>query len=393
MKHALIITVSLLSLTLTLTQCSQKQGNPVGSQFFQRENWGSENYIFQQATSDTFYHTSVNTGSSSSLYLGQYQGSQSQILFLFSNLPDSGTVDSAVVTLYAQRILGSATGPATASVHAINHAWEESEITWESFGEGSIGEQIATMEISDEELAADNDTIAISFYLPPPRVQSWMDSSQASENFGILLESSPPDTGFFVEFFSREDISDVFKGPRIRIYLTQDTTHETSIKYPTQDTFIANTRQEPTSDRLFVADGIALRSMLSFNVDSIPDNATINRALLTLYSDTLLSFPDHRESFELIVYPVTDGIWPIPAVPFDSTMGIGGSVIEDSTVMILTPFVQGWTAGFTTNYGLLLIGWNERNDLNRRAFYSTTADSHQRPKLKIFYTLPPSSRL
>jgi hypothetical protein len=393
MKHILIITVSLTILTFTLTQCSKNQGNPVGAQFFQRESWGSENCIFQQAASDTFYYTSVNTGSSSSLYLGQYQGSESRILVLFSNLPDSGTVDSALVTLYTQRTIGSATHPATASVHAINRAWEESEITWESFGEGSIGEQIATMEISDEQPAADNDTTAIIFYLPPSRIQSWMDSSQASENFGILLASFPPDTGYFIEFFSRESTSDEFKGPRMTIYITQDTTHETYNVYPTQDTFIANTRREPTSDRLFIANGIALRSMLSFNVDSIPDNATINRALLTLYSDTLLSFPDHRESFDVIVYPVTDGSWPIPAVPFDSTMGIAGSVIEDSSVMNLTPFVQGWTAGFTTNYGLLLIGWNERNDLHRRAFYSIATDSHRQPKLKIFYTLPPSSRL
>ncbi len=390
MKHLLIVAGFLLGLLFLLAQCTANKGNPVGSQFFQRENQGSEMYaLFHAAASDTFYQTFVANGSSPYLYLGQCNGKKTWSLILFSNLPDSGTVDSALVTLHTHHIFGQTSGFFTASVHLILKEWNPTEITWETFDNSFIGEEIANVEISADQISANNDTMALSFHLPPATVQSWIDSTTDSLNYGILLmyQSAP----FIVEFFSN-NTEELEYRPTLTIYLKQDTTKEGSVTYPRKDTFIASTEQEPNFTRLFVNNGTALRSLIYFSIDSLPEDATINRALLTLHADTLLSFPDN-ESFDLITYPVTNNTWPIPAVPFDSTT-MGWSTLEGDSISInVTNIVQKWTSGKNENYGFILMGKNEKRDIFGRAFYSTSCDSLYQPTLEIFYSLPPNSRL
>lgn len=391
MKHRLTLTGIVLGFFLVLTHCAKYEGNPVGADLFQRNDRGSEEYdVFQAATSDTFYHTHVPTGSSPYLYLGQNSGNQTKTLLLFSDLPDSGTVDSAIVTLHTHRILGPTVGSFTASVHIITGEWEESEITWESFEtSGFTGEEITTVEISADEISANNDSLAIVFSLPSSLVEAWMDTAVSPQNHGILITASS--ANFIVEFLSEDEDEN---SPSLTLHVTQDATQDTLVISPEEDTFIATTQLEPTSDRLFIANGTALRTLLFFNVvDSIPDDATINRALLTLYADTTQSFPDHAETFKILAHPVTDNSWPIPMVPYDSTKSLEGSIEGDSALINVTPMVQEWTSRAEENNGLLLLGKDEKKNLLRRVFYSTTADSFLQPRLEIFYSLPPSSRL
>jgi len=390
MKYSFITAGFLLGFLLLLTQCTLNKGNPVGSRFFQRENQSSERYaVFHAAASDTFYQTFVANGASSYLYLGECNGRKARSLLLFSNLPDSGTVDSALVTLHTHRIFGQNFGSFTASIRPILKEWDQSEITWKTFDNSFIGEEIANVEISADQISASNDTMALTFHLPAATVQSWIDTTTDSLNYGILLTySSAP---FIVEFFSN-NTEELEYRPILTIYLKQDTTKEGSVVYPRKDIFIATTEQEPNSTRLFVNNGTALRTLIYFNVDSIPQDATINRALLTLHADTLLSFPDN-ESFELITYPVIDNAWPIPEVPFDSTTMAWETLKGDSVSINVTNLVQKWTSGEIGNYGFLLMGKNEKTDIFGRAFYSTSSNSFYRPNLEIFYSLPPGSRL
>lgn len=378
MKNFFIITGFLLGGSFILTQCTRNQGNPVGSRFFQRTNPGSEKQnIFQAAVTDTFYHTSVNTGASSYLYVGQNGNDRVRTLICFTNLPDSGSLDSTVVTLYTSRIMGKAEGILTTSVHTITKEWKESEITWSTFEPDFIGEEILTLEIPST--LSDS----ISFPLPLSLIRSWMDSLTASQNYGIVLTSSS--ASFMVEFFSRH----VTNGPNLTLYLTQDTTQTIA---SSTDAFIATTYENPTPDRLFIANGTALRTLLFFDLSSIPAEATINRALLTLHSDTSLSVPNHSEPFDLLVYTATNSPWPIPSVPYDSTISITGNVEDDSVTINVTSTIQNWSSGKNENHGFLLVGKSEKSNLSRRAFYSTSADSVWRPRMEVFYSLPPSTR-
>ncbi len=390
MKIRLVILGVVAGSLIATMYCAKYEKNAVGANFFQRDDRGSEEFlVFQAAPSDTFYHTQIPTGSSPYLYLGENAEDQTRILLFFSDLPDSGRVDTAIVTLYTSRALGPATGIFSASVYRITDEWDESTITWDIFeSSGLTGEEVATVDISADEIAANNDSLAIAFALPSSLVEAWMDTNVVPQNHGILISSSS--APFIVEFFSKNHAE---SKPILTLHVTQDATQDTLVISPEEDTFIATTQLDLTSDLLFIANGAALRSLLFFDVDTIPYDATINRALLTLYADTTQSFPDHSETFEIRAYPISNGSWPIPWVPYDTTRVLTGSIEGDSAVINITLLLQEWTSYSIENNGILLLGEDENENLLRRVFHSTSADSALRPKLEMFYSLPPSSRL
>ena len=379
--------VLVLGLFIAFIQCGKNSKNPVGSKYL--EPRGSENdTTFTASLQDTFYHTDIECGISSYLYLGETEYLKAKTLIWFSDFPDSGIVDSAVVTLTTYEIIGSLTGSFTASVHLIKSDWDEYETTWETFEQNQVGEEIATFELDAAEIDANLDSLNISFRLPVATVQSWMDTATADDNYGICLSYSTSD---FVVGFDSRALTD---GPKLDLYVSQDTTQLHETLSPKQDTFIATSLQAERSDRFFITNGSALRSFLDFDVTSIQEDATINRALVVLHVDTLLSVPDNSSSFYIYAYPIENSVtWPISSVELDSTLSMLGTVSGDSASINITTIVQNWTSGKSENYGLLLKGSSEIYNLHQRAFFSTESDSLLRPRLEVYYTLPPSSRL
>jgi hypothetical protein len=388
MKHTLIPITCFFGLLFLLIQCTRNDGNPVGSRYFQRDNTGSELYlVIETAPSDTFYNVPVSGGKGVNLYVGEYMGNRATSFLYFSSLPDSGTVDSAFVTLGIRRTFGEVPYGFIPSVHIITESWSDTSITWEE----AINTGFLRQEIDVREVYNQNDSLVFS--LPTSLVQSWIDTLTSDQNHGIALSTSFLDTDFMLELVSTDEALTTTNRPHLTLYMTQDTTEELVDRYAVRDAFVAKTTQEPTSDRLFVSNGTALRSLLYFNIDSIPDNATINAAFLALYSDTLLAFPDRSDPFDILADRVSDSTWPIPLVPYESSFGMSGYLTGDSTLINLSVFVQSWTSETVDNMGILLLGMNEKRDIIGRAFYSSSSDPALRPKLKVFYSLPPASRL
>lgn len=371
---------------ITLIECGKNSKNPIGKAFI--EPRGSEkNTLFYASLLDTFYHADIAAGISSYLYLGETDHAKAKTLICFSDLPDSGTVDSAFVTLTPREIIGASSGTFSATVYLMESDWNEYEITWELFDHDIHGNEIATFMLNASEINTNLDSITISFEIPVEHVQSWMDTATADDNYGILITYNESD--FIVGFYGRG----LSSGPKLDLYISQDTTlHEEIV--PLKDAFIAATLQTENSDRLFVGNGSSLRTFLDFDVTSIPEDATINKAFLLLYSDTLLSIPNNSGSFYILAYPVKEAInWPITTITYDTAYYVSGTASGDSATFNITSMVQDWTSKVKENFGLMLKGNNEYFDLHQRSFFSTTADSALQPYLEIYYTEPPSSRL
>ncbi len=387
MKYRIITLYLLIILYSILVSCARNKSNPVGAAIFQRDNMGSEYYrILQPSAADTFYQTYVANVNSSRLFLGESGTEQVRTAMRFALLPREGTVDSAFIQIKPVRAYGPG-GVFTANVHEVLIPWNDTTGTWEHFDDGSIGRELAAVEFS----SADNDdSLSIRFPLPADFVQSWIDSATAENNYGIIFttENAP----FITEFYS--GISDNFPDnrPSLIMYITSDTTHTELTYDDPQDAFLATTTQPPSTELLYIADGSALRTYGKVDLDSIPDEATINRAQLIMYSDTTLSFPDHRDEFRVLVFAVTSDEWSVPSVPFDSSFSISAAISSDSIVINMTPYVQGWNFGLKENHGYVLVGYLENQSINKRVFYSMNAIIDKRPKMEIYYSLPPSSR-
>ena len=379
----LIATASFLGILTLLSQGIKKEKTPVGAQFFEWGNRGSQADTLIFAERDTFYQTSIPCGEGAYVYIGHYKDNKSRGIIRFTDLPEPRTVDSARVTMYIHSILGNEPVSLTPTVYTITQEWDETEITTDAFESG--GFQGVQVDIDD----VYSDTDSITFLLPSDLVQSWIDTTTASENYGLLLEYSPPDTGFIVEFYSEDTPSDSFGHPTLTIRMQDDTTTHTH--FASADAFIATAYPNATSDWLYIANGTSLRTLLYFDLNWLPNNASINKATLSMFADTLLSFPDNNSTFQFNIFITTGESWEIPMITYDSTAYTTGTLVEDSTSTDITFFTQNWVTGTKENHGFILIGSNQFTNLNRRVFYSSQEISNQ-PRLRLFYSLPPSGR-
>ncbi len=221
-------------------------------------------------------------------------------------------------------------------------------------------------------------------------IQSWMDTT-IHDNFGICLSYDTETDGYIYKCTSR-DYSGA-DSPSFNLYMSEDTTRWTNNISPTNDAFIATREQGAVSQRLLVADCGVLRSFLYFDISGIPEEATINRAVCTIHSDSLLGWPSYVNDFGLNL--------SLLEVPFDGSSDMAiyddeiltANVNGDSANLLITNFVQAWSSQNKTNYGFLISGYTEDSDIYSQAFYSSEADSSLRPIMRVYYSLPPSSRL
>ncbi len=392
MKRFFVYSIFTLLVMFSLTQCAKK-ANPVGAAFYQRENIGSErDTVYYCSPQDTFFQAEVMTGASPYLYVGQNEGINAATLLYFIVEIDSGTVDSAKVTLHPKKCIGDSTGTMVVSVHSLTGEWDEASVTRESFNTaGLLGEEIGTIVLDADAITADPDSVSIEFTLPLDLIRTWADTVTADQNHGLALTVSTD--GFIACLYSDEYTISTALMPTLTLYVSHDTTQTTTAVTALHDAFIADKYHEPSGDRLIIGEGTGYRSALFFDVGFIPQNATINGGFLTLHADTLLSF-NGGDDFGVSAYRISGDPGSFHSVEYDTTRGIAGFLNGDSLWLNLTFFVQSWTCGDMNNFGILLKGYNEIQALQERIFYSTAVqDSALKPRLHLFYSIPATKQL
>ena len=386
MKNYCMQITWVLLLATILFQCTKNTDNPVGAEFFLRENWGSENFkILYSESSDTTYNVTIKTGSGHGLFVGQDANNIAYSLIYFTDLPDSGIVDSAKILLRSINTYGSNEGSFTASLHLVTQEWDE-DLTHETFSETFIGDQIATTEI----IAGED---SILFDIPPEIVNTWLDTTDPANNYGIIVK--PTESAFFSKMVSREGLIDYGYEPVFKIQLHySDDSRATLFGTCTKDVYIFNSQNDFPLDRFHIVNSLAWRSLFYFDFDSIPDGATINNASLILFADSLYAYPDNSLNFDLKACPITEWPWNIPTISYDETASqeMTGTLTSDSLHLDMTDLVQQWIVNEIENYGFVILGINQNESILRRAFFTGSADPLYRPRLEIYYSLPPSSR-
>ena len=376
-----------LAVLIILIACNNS-GNLVGLALYQsKSNSVPSHCMLHAAPSDTFYQTTISTGNSVYLFVGESNQISCKSLILFDQLPDSGVLDSASVTLQLLRVIGISSAAFNLNIHLLESEWEESDTQWDAFSIDNLGEPDSTVILSMPEVSDDTVNVTFRFQIPLSWIKNWQDTLSAAPNRGMAFTS---DAGFIAEFGSRESSY----RPLLSLYahIENDTTKIENHLYPMQDVFIPNTDVKADSDYLLVSNGVGFRSLLYFDVSSIPPTATINHALIRFSQDSTLNFPYWKPglTFPLTGGAVTDMPWLLPEIPYDSTYSAYGLAYGDSASINITSLVQRWTTGEMENHGTMVMGTNEKNDLFGAAFYSTTADFQNRPVLEIFYSLPTS---
>jgi len=384
MIRKILLFVSLCVLFLVIVQCERDTVNPVGADIYNK-NVGTVMPPATISVNDTSYIYTVPTGNSDYLYMGTQNRRKAYAMFRFIELPDSVQIDTATFTVYINKIYGDAPADLLPDAYLLNYKFEESEFTWRDFKDlQPIDQKIAITPVDTGE-----DSI-LSFTLPPEIVQAWADTNQSALNCGFAITYDAPDTGFTVEMFSQDYVTYDNINPRLvlKAHMDDSTYTYTSTPY---DLFILDPPEE-TGTASVLDNALGIRTLLHFSADSIPEDATVNGAFLTLYSDTTTFYPDGSESYLFKLAPVRDASWPFPDVPYDSTQILAPEIPagSDSVTINITKYVQDWTSGIYENAGLIMLGYWEGSDIMRRTFYNSEAIESKRPRVKVFYTIPPN---
>ena len=150
------------------------------------------------------------------------------------------------------------------------------------------------------------------------------------------------------------------------------------------------------------------RMLIKFNLSSIPDNAIINSATLSLWQSADLSNNNRtlRVYRSLRAWVETQATWEIYSTgnSWETAGGFGANDAEQTDIgsrafssaeangekqwTLTASAIQEFTSGAVANNGFLLKADTESDDMYR--FYSSdeTVETTQRPKLVIDYTIP-----
>jgi hypothetical protein len=337
--------------------------------------------------SPSSYARYVPLGGSSVLYLGRDTGYVSRLVLRFSVL-DTMSLDS--ITSF-QLVLHQLDTLATMGLicRPCSSEWTESGVSWQmadSFdhwltpgGDYLMNDTLATGTMA-------GDSAMFDF-----RYVGFDSARQAAiRNNGIGI--FPQDTGIVAIYAGTS--SNTATAPRLRVTYTVKGKQTTRVINDAADASLINTDTTNLQRDLRVGSGVAFRTWLYFNIDSIPSEATIARADLKFKPETKYRRTDTvtlgasrlTESFTEkganARYESLPSSFARYVVPADS----------DSAVTIdIRSLVQLWTSRSDTlhNYGLLLTSSPEWSQLFRLRIPRSGPNA---PRLDIQYVLPPEDR-
>ncbi|HTW90784.1 MAG TPA: DNRLRE domain-containing protein [bacterium] len=378
-----VLHVALCILTLALIGCNTR---PVGyDQLSNRVSGASDTTLLPDSTAS--YMRYVPLGGSSLLYLGRDASYQSRIVMLFS-IPDTMNLDSITS---CQLVLHPVDTLARMNFicRPCSLAWLESGVSWQMADSSdhwlNPGGSFLPDTLASGTITGDSAMIDMKY--------AGLDSARRAtiRTCGVIL--FPEDTGIVAIHAGVSTTSAT--SPRLRITYTSNGKQTQRIVNDVGDASLIDTiatQSEPGD--LLVGSGVAYRTWLTFNIDSIPPQATIASAELkfrpmTLYRRTdtiILGASRLTQSF---------GQWGAGA-RYESVPSAASSYIvpadSDSTVTIdIRSMVQIWTSHSDTlhNFGLVLTAAPEWSALFRFQIPDRGADA---PHLDIKYVLPPEDR-
>jgi len=146
------------------------------------------------------------------------------------------------------------------------------------------------------------------------------------------------------------------------------------------------------------AAGINFRSLIEFNLSSIPSGNTITSAILQLY----LNYSSNNNNMTVTVYRVTSE-WDEAAAGWNNRTEAqpwstaGGDYGEEITSIVfsnktgqynltITSLVRGWINGSYNNYGIMLISTDAENGDYKEIASSDNPDAVVRPIITVDYT-------
>jgi hypothetical protein len=314
------------------------------------------------------------------LLIGKYKEIESAILIKFGTVTDDlSDVTVKRVSLFLSpksKMKEETSQPLSVDVHSVTMTWDQETI------EPLDVLSNYDLNVSSTGLFPDSTTIRDSLELGTSLVQSWVDKTV--DNNGLLLLAPSAD---HMAIYSSEQTSEF---PLLKIVYEDQSQTDSSFFAATEATSVIQSSFQLPPDRLAIGSGDGMVSYFKLDYEQIPKKATINRAFLELHVDSLNSI--HQDFiYEFTQLRANTEDWlNFPGMAdsssYDTTHYRGG----DSFRINLKNPIQDWVNRLGDDFGFRFAPLRMGAGLFRTViFSSTTADTLLRPKLEIYYSLPP----
>lgn len=385
MKHRLV----LLFFPLLLSPACNINNEPLGA----RRELVDESDVgkilktaFSSAPEDTSIAATLNTGASPYLLAGEAQNVFSEFLIVFARVT-GGEVKNARLILPVHLVAGEG-GSYQPTIHRVTRAWKEDSVTARIFqvsdyDPAPIG-QANFPSLDSLRNHVDEDTLYFHF-------DSIYVQTLASDSVNVLIRAD--DRNVLLEYHARESL---VKVPLLEVVLARTDRADTTMRFTARaDAFIFRREAPLPGDRFYSGNGEKHETYLRFSpLDSVPANATVNRAVLTLNIDRDHSFIT-SDGFGCTILLVDSVHNQTDSLYFDLRIAsTGASLLVDKDDLKaefhLTGVVQGWLIAPQFNFGLVVEPSAPSRDLQRVAFHTAASNAALAPKLIVDYTTPPA---
>jgi len=363
--------ITILLFLILIAGCKDSMNDPVGLDEVPK-NIPQPVYI-EGILADSFsnFHSDIHTGPSQKLWVGKTDFIESRILVRFE-VSDSALLadaDSATVTL---NLNGTWAKGLRCCVYPLTRSWDEATVTWEY----SSADSQWNIPGGDYEESAVIDTLLINDQESKFRLnydEFFLLDTSLSVNKGMLIVYDIGDT--ILSFYSKESASN-------QLQLTLYYGDSTEDYFPQSDAFITNSTYTQGNNEVVLSQGYARRALFYFTLDTIPNDVTVNSALLEFAFNPSKSFFD---TISLYIHKVT-GDWEEDQTTYSTLPLAGFTVVEGDTLsseVNITSLVQTWLNN-KDNKGILIRAENEASLCSRLVL-----DILNRPMLEIYYTPAP----
>jgi len=296
----------------------------------------------------------------------------------FTAIPKTTDTLSAVIKIPINYKFKNSAGNLKLNVHKLLLSWDAKTFTWDNCKVDSLyGSTPDTIFIKDINAADSILTIDVT-----PIVRGWVNDQIDLPNGIILI----PD---ILE-------SDIITGTRnsldTMVVTYRDTANKTlkTLSFvATQQTFVANGANPQIDTVSFILAGVGYRTLMRFDISSIPRRASITQAIFEVTSDETSSLRNSYSHDSLIVSIARNDTFPYASIALGT---ICPKSSDSSRIFYSTDIktlIQQWVV-HEPNYGLILSAYGELTSFDRFAICNASSqDLSLRPKLKIKYTVLP----
>lgn len=314
------------------------------------------------------------------------------IQFFSFYIPERDTVSvvSARLDILGETWFGDSSGTLSFNVYKINHGWAQSTLRWDSVS-ADPGFYDASSARGTYAGTVTADSAWISVDLDTAMVRRWIQPLIYTDNYGIILvptQNCNVVRGVHAFGFGADSL---FAHLTVIARNVAGTVTDTTIYRVGQDTFLGNIDNLNTNASLmYLQSGVVYRSMLKFDVSSIPRGAIVNQARLTLRYDAGSSrITRFVRDTAVAAHALLD---PADFSKFElaGSRGAGAIATSDSFEFDIRHQVQYWLSNPSLNNGLLLraTSVNEFSSFGLFTFYNESAqDVTRRPQLVVKYTV------